>query len=446
MNIEFSDKYQPLFDILEARNIIKSKDFPKLAKENKDYYTKLSKIDTVVMSGGRDAGKTFAISTFVPIAANNYNHRILYTRQTMSSTDNSITEALEERMDILNIADNFDVSNKIYTCLNGKGRISITGQKTSSGTQTAKLKSLEGFSIFITDEAEEIEKYDEWKKVKRSMRAKDVQCLSIISFNPPPKTHWIYNEMYLDKGVKEGFNGIKDNVLYIHTTYYDNGKENMAEHNWNEYEALRKDYELYESTENKDILPKSVVKNYNEYKYVVLGGFRDKAEGIIYDDWEEGEFPEGVEYSFGLDFGVKHKTALIKVHIDTNRMIIYCKEELYKPGLNTEQISKVLTHKVDSSSFIVSDSAEKRLNGELIELNHNVIPIKKKPDSVTYGIRCIKRFKLIVDPESINLKTELNNYVWADKISETPVKEYDDLMDALRYNVTYHAVMGGFYE
>ena len=59
--------------------------------------------------------------------------------------------------------------------------------------------------------------------------------------NPPTREHWIADEFYED--IPEGYNGIKNGVLYIHTTYLDNGKDNMAEHNWLEYEALRLSYE-----------------------------------------------------------------------------------------------------------------------------------------------------------------------------------------------------------
>ena len=120
--ISFSEKYEPLFYLLE-------KEYPQ--------------VDTVLISGGRDSGKTFAVGCFVGTAAEQYNHRVLYTRQTMSSTNNSITRALDNRLELLGISDCFTFANNDYTSKNGKGIISITGQKTSTGTQTAKLKSLE---------------------------------------------------------------------------------------------------------------------------------------------------------------------------------------------------------------------------------------------------------------------------------------------------------------
>ena len=197
MNIDFSDKYEPLFEVLEKNNLA------------------LKKVDTILISGGRDSGKTFALGCFSSIASSQYNHRILYTRQTMSSTANSIFKALENRMEVLKLDDLFTFANSEYNSITGPGLISITGQKTSTGTQTAKLKSLEDYSIFVTDEGEELTSYDEWNKIKRSIRAKDVQALSIISFNPPTKSHWLYKRFY--NNVPEGFNGVIDNILYIHT-------------------------------------------------------------------------------------------------------------------------------------------------------------------------------------------------------------------------------------
>jgi phage terminase large subunit len=149
--IKFSDKYLPLFDLLNGV-------YPE--------------VDTVLISGGRDSGKTFAITCFVPIAAADYNHRVLFTRQTMSSTDRSITSALDNRLELLGLESDFDFANNDYKCKHNQGLISITGQKTSVGTQTAKLKSLENYSIFITEEGEELTSLEEWKKVKRSIRAK----------------------------------------------------------------------------------------------------------------------------------------------------------------------------------------------------------------------------------------------------------------------------------
>lgn len=437
MDFNFSDKYEPLFELLEARSIINSKEFNSKDEEYKKHWIGLSKVDTVLMSGGRDSGKSFCLSTFNCIAAKDYNHRILYTRQTMSSTDNSITEALEGRMLDLGIAQEFDVANKLYSLkndVNGNpraGKISITGQKTSVGTQTAKLKSLEDFSIFETDEGEELESYDGWKKTKRSMRAKDVQCLSIICFNPPTNAHWMYETFY--ENVPDGFNGVIGSIMYIHTTYKDNGKENMAYQNWKEYEDLRLSYEEYLNTpkEAREYLPKKLIKQYKEYKFDVLGGFKNVAEGVIYDDWEEGDFNDRLPYCYAIDFGFKDPDALVKVAVDRNKMLLYVKEEYFKNATGTKDLSEILLDRCGRTDLIIGDAAEKRLISDLWEAGLNIRrSLDKSPKR---DIKRIQGFTIIVSPESPNVKKALSNYCWSDKRAEVPNHDWSDLMDSMRY-------------
>lgn len=438
MDITFSDVYQPLFDLLEARSIVSSKSFSiDYTESEKQYWIDLSQVDTVLMSGGRDSGKSFALSCFNPIAAADYKHRILYTRQTMSSTDNSITEALENRMEMLGYGSQFELANKIYSAKNGVGKISITGQKTSVGTQTAKLKSLEDFSIFETDEGEELESYDNWKKVKRSMRAKDVQTLSIIVFNPPTVDHWLYAQFYED--VTPGFNGIKNKNLYIHSTYLDNGKENMTDANWNEYEDLRKDYELYLNTKDKYLLPKKIEANYKEYKYKILGGFRLKAEGVVISNWSMGKFnPDNLQISYGQDYGFSNDpTTLVAVAIDKKKRKIYVKELLYKPHLTTSQIADI-NRRHCGRCLIVADSAEPRLITEIANKGLNIVPVKKPPGSISAGVMLLQDFEIVVEENSNNIVKEFNNHIYADKGSKTYKDTYNHLIDSIRYNVYFN--------
>ena len=425
--MKFSDKYSPLFDILQAWE----------KKEDSEYYKQLSQIDTICLSGGRDSGKSFALSTWNVLAAHDYSHRILYTRQTMASTDNSISQALENRMLDIGLSDYFTSANNNYTLKNGdKGKISITGQKTSSGTQTAKLKSLEDYSVFETDEAEELVGYEEWRKIKRSMRAQDVQCLSIISFNPPTREHWIAEEFY--DGVPDGFNGIKNGILYIHTTYLDNGKENMAEHNWNEYEQLREYYELYLSTprDKRDGLPKKVINGYKSYKYDILGGFKNRAEGVVFDNWTTGEFDDSLPYCYGQDYGYAVEgdpTTLVKVAINVKHKKVYIKEELYKNNMDTDSISKA-NREITKGKLIVADSAEPRLISDLKKKGCNIVKCVKGPGSVNAGIKLLQEFEIIVDPDSKNAIKEFNNYIWNDKKTKTePVDKWNHIIDPIRY-------------
>lgn len=422
--IKFSKKYEPLFRLLSCWDELK-------ANPEDEYLQKLSKVDTVLVSGGRDSGKSFSLGCFQIIAATDFNHRVLSTRYTMSSTDNSITKAIANRAEDLNKKNQLDFQSKEIRALEGKGKISITGQKTSSGNQTAKLKSLEDYSIFITDEAEELLSFEEWNKVKRSIRAKDVQALNILTFNPPTREHWIAQRFY--KNVPDGFCGIIDNVLYIHTTYLDNGKENMADHIWREYEGLRKQYELYESLtpDEQEVCDFELKRDWEDYKYRILGGFKRQAEGVVFDRHEIGEFRDDLDSVYGLDFGSNDPDALTKVSVDFGNKTIYIKQLYFKNNTSFDGLYNILVDRVGYSDLIIADSAERRLINDYYNMGLNIKRANKqnKEDQLKH----LKGWRLVIDPNSTDVIESFNNYAWHDKKAGVVKHEFSDLMDSWRY-------------
>ena len=116
-----------------------------------------------------------------------------------------------------------DIVNKMT-----KSRIMFRGIKTSSGNQTAKLKSIQGITTFVCDEAEEWTNEDEFDKIMLSIRKKGIQNRIIIIMNPCDSNHFIYKK-YIEKTHKlVEIDGVQvqisthPNVLHIHTTYFDN--------------------------------------------------------------------------------------------------------------------------------------------------------------------------------------------------------------------------------
>lgn len=415
-DVEFSDKYQPLFNLLLENDEV------------------LKKVDTILMSGGRDSGKTFTLGCFVGTASSDYGHRVLYTRQTMASTSNSIVKALDNRLELLQLDGDFNFSNNEYTSKSCPGCISITGQKTSTGTDTAKLKSIEDYSIFVTDEGEELKNFEDWKKIKRAIRAQDVQCLNVISFNPPSKSHWLFKEFYTK--VPVGFNGIVDNVLYIHTTYLDNGRENMALHNWLDYERLRKMYEYYLETpeDSKHLLPREVVSAYNEYRFIVLGEFRDVAEGVIFT-YTIGKYvvPEYGEV-IGADQGWTHPSAFIRVNVDKKQKRVYLKEIFYRTNAKEAEIYEAIKDEVGFTR-IWCDNAAPLFIRNLYDYGLN-IKASKKP-KIKDRIFAMLAYDFIIDPDSINLQIEFDNYRWSDKKKkEEPIDAFNHGIDATGYAFT----------
>lgn len=411
-SLKLSEKYEPLFEILEGIH---------------------PHIDTVIITGGRNSQKSFAVGTWSCIASKDYHNNILYTRYTLTSAEDSIIPEFKEKIEILNVEDYFYTTKDRIVTSNSK--IVFKGIKTSAGNQTASLKSLKGFNVFILEEAEEMPSFEDWDKITKSIRSKDKQNINILILNPTTKEHWIFKEFFEGRGINPGFNGINKNVLYIHSTYLDMDRELIADNIWNDFEEKRIAYENWIKLpqDHKDKL--SLRRDAMYYKHIILGGWLDKAEGVIYTNWKLGNFEEVSVPVYGMDFGFSiDPTTLVRVCIDKSRKKIFAKECFYKPKLTTSEIYS-LCKAFAGNSLIYADSAEPRLIDELKTAGLNIKATEKGAGSITAGIAALQDYELVIDPESINLIKELNNYAWSDKKSSTPIDAYNHLLDSLRYAV-----------
>ena len=369
-----------------------------------------------VITGGRGSGKSFEVGRFTSLLSFEVGHRILFTRQTMTSAHLSIIPEFKEKIDLLDLNANFEISKSEIKNKQSGSEIIFRGIKTSSGDQTANLKSLQGVTTWIVDEAEELTDENTFDKINLSIRQKGKQNRIILILNPATKEHWIYKKFFEEKGVNEGFNGIKDDVTYIHTTYLDN-IDNLDTSFIKEVERIKQN-------------------NPTKYQHQILGGWLDKAEGVIFTNWSIGKFENIGTSVFGQDFGFSNDpTTLIETSIDKANKKIYCKLHYYKTHLTTSDILQLNTSYANNS-LIVADSAEPRLIAEL-QTKLNIVGAVKGPDSVIYGISLIQDYELIVDSESIELIKELNNYCWLERKSKTPIDMYNHAIDALRYAVSY---------
>ena len=184
-------------------------------------------------------------------------------------------------------------------------------------------------------------------------------------------------------------------------------------------------------------------KRDNKYWWSIYGeGQRAARQGAIFDNWTIGEFDTSLPYCYGQDYGFAiDPTTLVKVAIDKKRQILYCDELLYSTTpMGTYAIveaNKQLIHK--PNDLIVADSAEQRLIDEIKKKGLNIIPCVKGQGSVVAGITSMQDYRIIITPNSTNLKTELSNYVWNDKKAGVPVDAFNHIIDAVRYSVVYLA-------
>lgn len=309
--LEISYKFQPLFDLLD--------------KDNNP------EIDTVIMTGGRYSLKSSTCAVFTLVALVDYLWDVLYCRYTNLSIVDSVKPEVSGKIELLGYEDKVnDISTHIET---KNHRISFKGIKTGSSQQTANLKSLTGFNCFVVDEAEEIPDFETFKKVFYSIRSESRRNLTILILNPTVKAHWIFEEFFNKKGLEGGENCVKDNVMYIHTSYLDADFNRIPKNILADYERLK-------------------VENPDKYNNIVLGGWIQEPEGVLLPKSklkfaDLSSIPEeNVVFKFGVGDpadtgGDKFSFPFMHVAIYENSIVCYVKDVIhstYGIEANTERI------------------------------------------------------------------------------------------------------------
>ena len=386
----------------------------------------------ILITGGRGSGKSFNASTFIErltfemTEAEKIVHQILYTRYTMVSAGMSIIPEMMEKIDLDGTTKYFkttktDIVNKMT-----KSRIMFRGIKTSSGNQTAKLKSIQGITTFVCDEAEEWTNEEEFDKIMLSIRKKGIQNRIIIIMNPCDSNHFIYKKYIENTHKLVEIDGVQvqvsthPNVLHIHTTYQDN-LNNLSPEFLKEVEDMK-------------------VSNPEKYAHVVIGRWADVAEGAVFKKWGiVKEFPTWAKkVALASDWGYTNDPSTgIRCGIVDNRL--YVDELFYETGMLTNAIAEKLK---PWGLKVYGDSADPRLIQEIKNRGVNIYPVDKFPGSIKAGIDKIHEMELFVTERSYHIIEELRKYVWdKDKdghyINE-PVDAWNHCIDPIRYYILGH--------
>lgn len=384
-NIDIHSKYIPLFN------------------GNTRYY---------IVTGGRGSGKSFGVNVFLNQLVYEAGHKVLFTRYTMTSAHTSIIPEFVEKIDLMGASAQFRVTRDEIINIGSGSSIMFKGIKTSSGNQTAALKSLSGVTTFVVDEAEELVDESVFDKIDLSVRSNTKQNRVILIMNPATKEHWIYKRFFEDKGVEAGFNGVKGNTTYIHTTYKDNAS-NLPE------SFLQSVFEMK-------------LKNPDKYEHTMLGGWLNKADGTVYSNWRTGDYIQLGDTCYGQDFGWTETdlTTLVQISVDSHLQQVFVREVYGKPKLKTSEIAR-LNKRHAGNDLIIADNHEPRVIAELKDYGVNVKKAEQKQGSIVSGIALLQDYEIIVDRNSKGIQRELNNYVWKD--NGKPIDKYNHYLDAIRY-------------
>ena len=167
-------------------------------------------------------------------------------------------------------------------------------------------------------------------------------------------------------------------------------------------------------------------------------GVFTKPLGLIYPDYELVEpfdIPKDWLKIRGLDFGYNHPTAVIWLAKDPKTGVWYAYKELKKSELTLDELYEVLKKEN------IPTYADPEMKQGLETLKRRGLDIRPAKKEVLAGIVFVqglfKQGKLKIFSTLSKTIDEISSYSWKldanDEPIDEPVKENDDLMDAMRY-------------
>lgn len=321
------------------------------------------------------------------------------------------------------IVDKFHIIDNDMFIEYGQNSLRAHGFKASSGSLTARLKSLAGYNFVWIEEAEEIGE-NEFRTLDDTLRTVKGRITIVLTLNTPPKSHWILKKWFdlIPSDIK-GFYiprlraDVKD-VLFITGTYREN-LPNLDEHTVNRYLAY------------KDTNP-------SYYWQVIEGLSPEEKRGKIFTGWQQiDSIPQEARLvRFGEDFGWFPDPAAVVVIWYWNGAYII-DEVAYGTELSNEFLAGQI--KAYGNATTIADSAEPKSIAEQRKYGIIVQGAEKGKDSVMFRIKVTAQKKIYVTRKSTNVWESYENYAWKEDKDGNPLNEPDHTwshcMDAVTYAI-----------
>ncbi len=254
--------------------------------------------------------------------------------------------------------------------------------------------------------------------IQFSARAK----ITYADYNPD-SSFWLHDDIIPDKDTD-----------FLILTFNDN--EYLPEHELKQ--ILKYKEKGFIDPEAKDLFNEDNIKSKywaNKWRVYGLGlvGFLD---GAVFENWEFGPFnPDMLQTSCGMDFGFSvDPDTLTEVAIDKKKKIIYLKELIYRKGLKTNDLARLI--KTKAGNKLVISEVDPRLVADLKARGVNIRQHVK--GKIETGITLMLDYQIIVEPDSKNIGLELTNHMYADKGSKLYIDEWNHAIDGSRYNIEFH--------
>jgi len=349
----------------------------------------------IVEQGGTRSGKTYNILMWLifSYSIKNKGKTVTICRKTFPAVRST---SMRDFFEILR--DNQIYSEEYHNKSNNEYFLNGNRFEFISLDQPQKIRGRKRNLLFI-NEANELN-FEDWQQLIFRTSEK-----IILDFNPSEEFHWIYDKVLP-----------RDDVEFYQTTYLDNPF--LSANIINEIERL-----------------KDIDENY----WRVYGlGERGASQSLVYKFKTCVTVPPAAKLiGRGLDFGFSNDaTSLVETFIEGDDM--YCRERIYRTGMTNQDIGNEFKNLgLDRRDEIWCDSAEPKSIEELHRMGWNAKPTYK--GAINLGIDMIRRYRLNVTEDSVNMIKELRNYKYIEdkngNLTNKPIDAFNHTLDALRYSI-----------
>lgn len=380
-----------------------------------------------ILMGGRGQGRSGTASRYAvsQLLGKEYTRGAIM-RATREDIRASCWGEIQDRLKEQEIVKEFKITENDMLIERGQNSLRAQGFRASSGSLTARLKSLAGYNFIWIEEGEEIGE-NEFRTLDDTLRTVKGRIRIIITLNTPPKNHWI---------LKKWFDMIPTDVQGFYRP------------------ELKKDVTdvLYISgnwEQNAPNMDKATIERYKAYKYsnpsyywqVIEGLSPEEVRGKIYGGWQQiDSVPQDARLvKFGLDWGwFPDPVSVVALYYYNGSYIV--DEVIHGTNIEDEVVAGAIKQVNGWQDVYVVCGADEPKSIELLK-KYKIKAEKtdNRKGSVNYRIKATSSKKIFVTRRSQNVWTGYENYAWAEDKDGNPKGEpnhaFSDTMDAVSYAI-----------
>ena len=149
-----------------------------------------------LLVGGRGNGRSGTASRYAvsQLLSKEYTRGAIM-RATREDIRASCWSEIIDRLGEQKILDSFHITDNDMFIERGQNSLRAHGFRASSGSLTARLKSLAGYNFIWIEEAEEIGE-KEFRTLDDTLRTIKGRIRIVFTLNTPPKNHWILRKWF----------------------------------------------------------------------------------------------------------------------------------------------------------------------------------------------------------------------------------------------------------